>query len=76
MAKRRTSGEAVTDALGSAGMSINALADATGIPFSTLRRKVRDQADFTLGDLLLIAEALDTTPAALLPESFTESRVA
>lgn len=72
----RQVGEAVEAALVTAGQSINGLADATGIPFSTLRRKIKARADFTLGEVLLIAEALGVHPGALLPADFTAEQVA
>ncbi len=62
--------EVVQMAIDAAGASMNALADETGIPYSTLRRKLRGLSDFTLSDLLLIAEALGTTPDLLLPTEF------
>jgi len=52
------------------GASINGLATVTGIPFSTLRRKLAAQADFTLSDVVEIAEALGVSPAALVPAAF------
>lgn len=66
----------VTTEMDRVGASINGLADATGIPFSTLRRKLAGHGDFTLGDLLAIAETLGVTPADLLPEPFRAARVA
>lgn len=68
-----TAAEVVQVAMDAASVSMNALADATGIPYSTLRRKLRGQADFTLADLLLVAEALNTTPDRLLPQAFRGS---
>lgn len=62
--------------MGEQGASINGLAAATGIPFSTLRRKLAAPEQFTMADLLVIAEALGVAPSALLPREFTAEVVA
>lgn len=49
-----------------AGYSINSLADETGIPFSTLRRRLRNPDSITLGETLALAEALHETPTGLI----------
>jgi|GEM_PF-1991445 len=54
-----------------ADVSINALATATLIPFSTLRRKLIDPEQLTMGDLLRIAKVLGVGPAAVLPAALT-----
>lgn len=43
------------------------LAQATGIAYSTLRRKLQAQSDLTVNDLARIARALEVSPASLLP---------
>lgn len=58
------------------GQSINRLADEAAIPYSTLRRKLREPMSLTMGDLLRLADALETTPASLLPERFRAAEVA
>lgn len=62
--------------LAEAGHSINGLADRTSIPYTTLRRKLRAPELLTMGDLLLIAEALGVSPASLLPAQFAPAQVA
>lgn len=49
-----------------AGLSQNALAARAGIPLSTFRRRLKRPEDFTLGEVLSLAEALGVTPDALL----------
>lgn len=53
--------------LAEAGQSINSLADTSAIPYSTLRRKLRDPEALTMGDVLRIADVLGVNPATLLP---------
>lgn len=43
------------------------LSEVTGIPYSTLRRKLQGGADLTVLDLARVARALDVAPASLLP---------
>ena len=50
-----------------ADLSLNALADASGVPYSTLRRKLTsDPASLTMRELRGIAEALGSTPDVLV----------
>lgn len=66
-------GRAVSVALLDAGRTKRSISDETGIPYSTLNRKVAGKAEFSLSELLLIAEAIGTTPSALLPSDFRAS---
>lgn len=45
-------------------------AKRAGIPETTFRRKLRAGADFTVGEVARIAQALDISPADLLPAEF------
>lgn len=55
----------VRDLMDSQGRSVNNMADSTGIPFSTLRRRVRGQRPFTTTELDLVATELGTDIATL-----------
>lgn len=46
------------------------LAERSGIPYSTLNRKVAGVGTFNLVEVYRIAQALDVDPASLIPESF------
>lgn len=46
------------------------VANKSGIPVSTLRRKLQGHADFRLGEVASIAQALNLAPASLLPTEF------
>ena len=59
----------ITNAMNGKGVSMNALADQTGIPYPTIRRSLKAGRSLTLEELRKIAAALDTTPSALLPEA-------
>ena len=48
-------------------ISIRELSERTGIPQTTLYRKLRGQADFYVGEVASIAEALSVEPRELLP---------
>lgn len=64
---RGRSAPLVQQAMDTARVSINSLADQTGIPYSTLRRKITGHSDLTLAEVLVIAEALGLHPADLIP---------
>lgn len=46
------------------------LSEQTGIPYSTLDRKMRARGDFTFTDLAKIAAALGVSPSAFTPPVF------
>ena len=46
------------------------VANKSGIPISTLRRKLRGHTDFRLCEVVNIAVALNVQPADLLPSPF------
>lgn len=60
---------AIVSALLRANRSRRWLATRTGIPYSTLRRKLQAHADLSVTDLARIAEALEVSPASLLPDT-------
>ena len=47
----------------------------SGIPYSTLRRKIRGHGDFDFPELLTLAEALGVHPAGFTPPAFRTKRV-
>lgn len=54
------------------GVSMNALADATGIPYATLRRSLKGSRALNLLELRKIASTLGVPPSQLLPAEFIE----
>lgn len=61
-------GKHVADTLAAKERSKLWLAGKTGIPYATLGRKLLGRtAEFTLSDLLAIADALDVHPSTLMP---------
>jgi len=66
-------GSAIRAALADTGVSQKALSDTTGIPYPTLRRKLGGHKDFTLAELLVIAEAMHVHPSVLVPPQFKTS---
>lgn len=65
-----TSADLIAAAILTAERSQKWVADKSGIPATTLRRKMRGGADFTVGEVARIARTLDVHPADLLPEAF------
>lgn len=55
-------------------VSQTALADKSGIPYSTLNRKLSGIGTFNLVEVWRIAQALEVPPVDLLPASFTTER--
>lgn len=62
----------IADAMTAKGISMNSLADQTGIPYPSIRRSLKAGRSLTLNELRKIAAALDTTPSTLLPTTFTQ----
>ncbi|MFL2002174.1 helix-turn-helix domain-containing protein [Microbacterium sp. A1-JK] len=52
------------------------LSDRTGIPYSTLDRKLRAHVDLSFTELFSIAEALGVEPWRLTPEAFMPAQPA
>jgi len=65
---RQLVASAIVSALRESQRSKRWLAEHSGIAYSTLRRKLDAQADISVVDLARIAEALDRSPASLLPD--------
>lgn len=56
------------------GISMNALADATGIPYPTLRRSLKGGRALNLVELRKIAATLEVQPSQLLPADLTAAQ--
>lgn len=54
------------------GISMNALADQTGIPYATLRRSLKGDRALNLLELRKIATVIGVQPSQLLPAEFTK----
>jgi transcriptional regulator with XRE-family HTH domain len=52
---------------------MTSLASLSGIPYSTLARKLRGLADFTTTELIRLAFSLRVSIAEILPPAFTAS---
>ena len=52
-----------------AGISKTSLARQTGIPYTTLDRKLKCLSDIGVGETMRIAKALNVETASLLPEA-------
>lgn len=59
----------IAAALGRAERTKSWLSERTGIPRTTLTRKLTGKTDITIADIYAIAMALDVEPAALAPAS-------
>lgn len=59
----------VRDLMTSQGRSVNGLAEDTGIPFSTLNRRVRGLHPFTTNELELVAVELGTSIVELFAQA-------
>lgn len=62
--------EAVRAAIHDSGRSKQSISDETGIPYSTLNRKVAGKTEFLFSELYLIAEAVGVPPSAFTPPAF------
>ncbi|MDR1078351.1 MAG: helix-turn-helix domain-containing protein [Propionibacteriaceae bacterium] len=60
------SARAVAAAIQSAGRTKRSVSDESGVPYSTLNRKLEGKADFTFRELYALAEALDVEPSAFI----------
>ena len=63
-------------ALARDGRSAAQLAEAAGIPRSSLSKKLRGLVSFTVEEVVAIAVALDIDPAALVPQTAPRSAAA
>lgn len=57
---------AISSAASSAGVSMREIASRTGIAYTTLWRKMRGLASFTVEDIARIASVLNVAPTALV----------
>ncbi len=57
---------AVMQAIARAGLTKRALSERTGIPYTSLNRKLAGHTDLTLQEIFLIAEATGVAPAELV----------
>ena len=65
---------AVDAAIGKSGLTKVEVSELTGIPYSTLNRKLAGKADFQFRELLELADATNTHPAAFTPPPFNARR--
>lgn len=64
-------GASVSEALSDAGRNKLWLSEQTGIPRTTLNRKMLGrQSEFTMTELLAVAEALGVAPSRFTPPAF------
>lgn len=66
--------ELINQALTDTSTSMNGLADATSIPYATLRRSLKGSRPLNLQELRAIAAALKMKPSQLLPAEFTAAQ--
>lgn len=63
-----TVAESVDHLMEEAGVSLLSLSTTTGIPRTTLRRRIEDDGNITVRELELIARALGTKIGNLIPK--------
>lgn len=73
---RQMVASAVTFELGRADRSKRWLSEKTGIPYSTLDRRLKGQKDFTFTDLANIANVLGVSPSVFTPSVFARTETA
>lgn len=66
--------KAVQEAIRDAGRSKQSLSDETGIPYSTLNRKLSAKAEFSFTELFILAQALGVHPSSFTPPAFQPIR--
>lgn len=59
-----------------ANLSKTSVADKTGIPYSTLSRKLKGRGDFSFEELFAIARATGVPASTFTPSAFAAERVA
>ncbi|UOR02008.1 helix-turn-helix transcriptional regulator [Leucobacter allii] len=62
--------ELVLAAMGDAEVSRNVLSRKSGIPLTTLRRKLDGHVSFNFEELYRVAGVLETTPSRFTPRAF------
>lgn len=68
--------QAVSQAIVTSDKSLRSVADETGIPISTLRRKIKGVGEFAPSELYRLSLALDTTVGDLIPADVLTGKVA
>ncbi|KFF31681.1 helix-turn-helix domain-containing protein [Bifidobacterium bombi] len=66
-------GQKVQSVIASSGIKKTAVAEKTGMPYSTLNSKLRGYSSFTFDDIIRIAQVLKCDPCVFLPPSFRQS---
>lgn len=69
--KQPTENDLINQVLADKDISMNALADTTGIPYSSLRRSLKGNRALNLIEIRAIAAALEVWPSDILPEELT-----
>lgn len=62
--------ELIIEQLDTQSRSVRWLSETTGIPYSTLSRKVRGKADIGANEMVVIADALGVHPSVITPAIF------
>ena len=73
-ATREWTADAVRQALADSGQSQRSVSEMSGIPYSTLRRKIRGHGDFDFPELLTLAKALRVHPAVFTQPPYRTKR--
>ncbi|OSM43500.1 helix-turn-helix domain-containing protein [Nesterenkonia sp. PF2B19] len=73
MDKRAALGQHIRDLMDNAGHSENSLAETTGIPRVTLRRRLDAPENLSVGEIARIAAALHVEPSALTEYYYGEA---
>lgn len=63
----------VSRAIVAAGKTKKQIAEATGIPYTTLGRKLLGTTEFTFTELKMIADALGVAPSTFTPPAFART---
>ncbi|KOA62598.1 hypothetical protein BBM1114_10805 [Bifidobacterium breve MCC 1114] len=58
------------------GLTKKFVSEKSGMPYSSLNSKIKGYRGFDLDDIVAIAEAINESPAALLPPQFTAPAIA
>jgi DNA-binding Xre family transcriptional regulator len=67
----KTETDLINQVLADKDISMNHLADTTGIPYATLRRSLKGNRALNLIEIRAIAAALEVWPSDILPEELT-----
>lgn len=72
--KQPTEIDLINQVLTDKDISMNALADTTGIPYSSLRRSLKGNRALNLIEIRAIAAALEVWPSDILPHELIASQ--